>query len=63
MILNKKGEIIRFIKNNKKVRTKDIMQKFGNNGYVSRTISILSADGIIKEKSFECGSCKYWVVK
>ena len=63
MILNKKGEIIRFIRNNKRPRTKDIMHKYGNNGYVKEIVNILKLDDIIEEKKFDCGNCKYWVIK
>ena len=63
MILDKKGEIIRFIKNNKKVKTGDIMINFGYGGYTQSLLRTIANDGLIEEKMFECGHCKYWVIK
>ena len=63
MILDKKGEIIRFIKNNRKPQTGDIMMKYGYGGYTRSILNTLKIDNIIDEKAFECGHCKYWVIK
>lgn len=63
MILDKKGEIIKFIKNNRKPQTMDIMMKYGYGGYTRSLLNTLKEDDIIDEKQFECGHCKYWVIK
>lgn len=61
MELNKKGRILQYIKKNKYVRTKDIKNVFGDNGITQSAIAGLKHDKLIKEKLFECGTCKYWV--
>lgn len=63
MTLNRKGEILKFIKSKKKTRTTDIYMKFGFTGTTSNAIKQLKGDGIIKEKPFECGTCHYWEAK
>ena len=63
--LTVKESIIKFIKTNKKVRSKDIKNKYGSCGSVTTYISQLKESGNIIEKYFECGTCKYfeWVKK
>lgn len=63
MILNRKGEILKFIRNNKKTRTKDIYMKFGYTGSTTIGLRQLKSEGLIKEKSFDCGTCHYWEAK
>jgi hypothetical protein len=60
---NRKGEILKFIKSKKHVRSKDIYMKFGYTGSTLVSLRQLKFDKIIQEKPFECGTCKYWVAK
>lgn len=37
--------------------------KYGYGGYTRSLLNTLKEDDIIDEKQFECGHCKYWVIK
>lgn len=62
-MLNRKGEILEFIRKGKKVRTKDIWMKFGYTGATLVAHRTLIREKTIIEKAFDCGTCKYWEVK
>lgn len=63
MILSKKGQIVEFIKKNKKSRRMDLYKEFGFGGYTNSLIQTLLKDKVIQEKPFECGTCVYLEVR